>query len=317
MKDMLLPWESALNLDEQVYPNLVRVFYSNIKIFANRLDWIITYVGGVPIEFDVDDLNNILGTLDANHTIYTSRKALSFVDFAHNCGVRNICRHRDLTSDIYAFHTILHHIVTPRKGHSDEVARMDVGLLDSLLDRRPINLGYVILRHMLSTPGVNHQFLPYGSIISKILRHFQVPFRDSVYVETKRIGKEGVMSIRFSRKNREWIKTFTSKNQHTLVAPKDDRMLNDVYPPDQLLDFKLGARPPPLRRGSISQPRAVSDSEEHEMDTDQTAALKHPPTSDDLMQKLISDVQSFSEQQQQQLQSQFATFLALVAAKTS
>ena len=103
VRDMLLPWESTLNLDKRVYPNLVRVFYSNMKIFANRLDRIITYVAGVPIEFNVDDLNNILGTLDPNHKIYTSRKALSFVDFAHNCGVRNICRRRDLTSDICAF----------------------------------------------------------------------------------------------------------------------------------------------------------------------------------------------------------------------
>lgn len=69
MRDMLLPWESALNLDHQVYPNLVRVFYSNMKISANRLDQIITYVGGVLIEFDVEDLNNILGTPDADHKI--------------------------------------------------------------------------------------------------------------------------------------------------------------------------------------------------------------------------------------------------------
>lgn len=73
-------------------------------------------------------------------------------------------------------HTILQHIVTFRKGHSDELARMDVGLLDSLLERRLINLGYVILRHMLSTPGVNHQLLPYGSIISKILDTFKYLF---------------------------------------------------------------------------------------------------------------------------------------------
>lgn len=134
-----------------------------MKISANRLDRIITHVGGVPIEFDVEDLNNILGTPDAGHKIYTSRKAFSFPNFVHPDSVRNICRRRDLTNDIFAlyfrsqlfplqvriFHTILQHIVTPRKGHSDEVMMMDVGLLDSLIERRPINLGYVILGHML------------------------------------------------------------------------------------------------------------------------------------------------------------------------
>ena len=80
---------------------------------------------------------------------------------------------------------------------------MDVGLLDSLITERPINPGYVILRHMLSTPTVNHRLLPYGSIISKILQHFQVPLRDAVYKETKRIGPKAMTSIGFSWKNGE------------------------------------------------------------------------------------------------------------------
>ena len=58
------------------------------------------------------------------------------------------------------------------KGHSDKVTMLDVGLLDSLIMRRPINLDYVIVRHMMSTLAVNHHLLYYGSIIFKILRHF-------------------------------------------------------------------------------------------------------------------------------------------------
>lgn len=160
---------------------------------------------------------------------------------------------------------------------------------------------------MLSTPGFNHQLLSYGSIISKILRHFQVPIRDLVYVETKRIGTEAMTSIEFFQKNEEWIKTFISKNQDTLVAPEDNPMLNDVYPHDLLLDFRQGARPPPPRRGFVSQPPTDSNSEEHEMDTDKPPAREHLPASNDLMQKLVGDVHSLFEQQQQ-LQSQFVAF---------
>ena len=95
VKDMLLPWESALDINKWVYLNLVHVFYSNMKISANRLDRIITDLGGVPIEFDVEDLNNILGTQNSGHQIYTSRKAFSFVDFVHHSGVKDICRCRN------------------------------------------------------------------------------------------------------------------------------------------------------------------------------------------------------------------------------
>lgn len=126
---MLLPWESTIDLYECVYPNLVCVFYSNMEISAERLDQIITHVVGVPIEFVVNDLNNILGILNKGHKIYTSRKALSFADFVYHHGVQNICRRQDLTNDICALlfpsqmlplqvrmlHTILQQIVTPKK----------------------------------------------------------------------------------------------------------------------------------------------------------------------------------------------------------
>ena len=42
VKNMLQPWELAIDFDDRVYPNLVRVFYLNIKIFATRLDRIVT-----------------------------------------------------------------------------------------------------------------------------------------------------------------------------------------------------------------------------------------------------------------------------------
>ena len=38
VRDMLLPWESTLDFDERIYPNLVRVFYSNMEIYTERLD---------------------------------------------------------------------------------------------------------------------------------------------------------------------------------------------------------------------------------------------------------------------------------------
>ncbi|KAH9668310.1 Integrase catalytic domain-containing protein [Citrus sinensis] len=192
------------------------------------------------------------------------------------------------------------HIVTPRKGHSDEVTRLDVGLLDSLLTDRPINLG--------------------------------------------RIGPEAMTSISFSRKNGEWIKTSNSKNRDTLIAPEDDRMLNDIYPPDRLPDFRLGAHPHPPRHCFIPRPPADSDSEERAMDADIPSSSEPPPTPEpsvvpdqlsasmpppapvqpaasDVVQQLITDVHQISDRQQlildrldtvsrdhQQLRSDFQTF---------
>ncbi|KAH9650254.1 hypothetical protein KPL70_026300 [Citrus sinensis] len=305
IRDMLQPWESGIDFDDRVYPNLVRVFYLNMEISDTRPNRIVTQVGRVPIEFDDADLADFL---------------------------------------VRILHSILQHIVTPRKGHSDEVTRLDVALLDSLLTDRPINLGYIIVRHMLSTPMVNHRLLPYGSIITKILRRFEVPLLDTGHMETRRIGPEAMTSIGFSRKNGKWIKTSNAKNRDTLIAPEDDRMLNDIYRPDQLPDFRLGAHPHPPRRHFIPQPPADSDSEECAIDADIPSSSEPPPAPEpsavpeqpstsmpppapvqppasDAVQQLITDVQRISERQQlildwldtlsrdhQQLRSDFQIF---------
>ncbi|KAH9687357.1 hypothetical protein KPL70_014742 [Citrus sinensis] len=270
IQDMLQPWEPAINLDDRVYPNLVRVFYSNMEISDTRPNRIVTQVSRVPIEFDDVDLADFL--------------------------------------------------VTPRKGHSDGVTRLDIGLLDSLLTECPINLGYVIVWHILSTPTVNHRLLPYSSIITKILRRFEVPLLDIGHMETRRIGPEAMTSI------------------------EDDRMLNDIYPPDQLPDFRLGAHHHPPHRRFVPRPPADSDSEERAMDADIPSSSEPPPAPEpsavpeqpsasmpppapvqppasDVVQQLIVDVHRISECQQlildrldtvsrdhQQLRSDFQTF---------
>ncbi|KAH9745941.1 hypothetical protein KPL70_004261 [Citrus sinensis] len=335
IRDMLQPWESGIDFDDRVYPNLVRVFYSNMEISDTRPNRIVTQVGRVPIEFDDADLADFLGISCKGLDIYTSRKTLSFDTFSHTHGVRNICRRRDLSDEICMLHfrsqllplqvrilhSILQHIVTLRKGHSDEVTRLDVALLDSLLTDRPINLGYIIVRHMLSTPAVNHRLLPYGSIIIKILRRFEVPLIDTGHMETRQIGPEAMTSIGFSRKNGVWIKTSNSKNRDTLIAAEDDRMLNDIYPSDQLPDFRLGAHHSPPRRRFVPRPPADSDFEERMMDADIPSSSELPPAPEpsvvpeqpsasmpppapvqppasDAVQQLITDVQRISERQQ-------------------
>ena len=92
-------------------------------------------------------------------------------------------------------------------------------------------------------------------------------------------------------------------------------MFNDIYSPDQLPDFRLGAHPLPPHRQYVPQPPTNSDIEECEMDTDlhsaseppldpeQPSAPKQPPTSvqplvSDTLLQLVDDVHRLSEWQQ-------------------
>ena len=134
-------------------------------------------------------------------------------------------------------------MITPRQGHSDEVTRLDISLLDSLIRGRKVHLAFTIMCHMLSIPAVSNRSLPYGSIISKILWYFHVLLTKHVYVETQKLGREIISGIGFHWRQSKWIKVKFSKNEDTLVALEDDRMLNDIYSDDELPDFWLGARP--------------------------------------------------------------------------
>ena len=113
----------------------MRVFYSNMEPSSSRQVQIITFVGGVHIKFDKEELCSILGIHFGNLDIYTTRTDLDFHDFRNVDGVRNICRHWDLSDDLCSLsfrsqllpfqvrilHSILQHMVTPRQGRSDEV----------------------------------------------------------------------------------------------------------------------------------------------------------------------------------------------------
>ena len=77
-------------IEENVYPNLVKVFYSNMDTSAEKENRVITNVGGVSIEFDYSELNSILGTSDDGLEIVSPRKSPDIDDYVHIDAVKNI-----------------------------------------------------------------------------------------------------------------------------------------------------------------------------------------------------------------------------------
>ena len=137
-------WINVLMIQENVYPDLVKVFYSNMDIFEEKKNRVITMVGGVLIDFDVLELNSILGSSDYGLEIFSPRKSSKLDSFVHVDAVRNICRHNDLSVENCTIHfrtqclclqsrillRFIQSIVLPRSGHLDEVSHMDVSLID-------------------------------------------------------------------------------------------------------------------------------------------------------------------------------------------
>ena len=103
LPQILRQWDEALGIEERVYENSVRVFYSNMEILVNRKDRIVTHVEGVRIEFDMFELDHIFGISYEGLNLDTARKELHFSQFTHTKGVRNICRRCDLSDEVCSF----------------------------------------------------------------------------------------------------------------------------------------------------------------------------------------------------------------------
>ena len=153
-------WINARVIEENVYADLVKVFNSNMDTSTEKENRVMANVGGVSIEFDNSELNSILGTSDSGLEIFSPRKSLDIDDYVHIDTVKNIYRRIDLSDDdcnIY-FYTqclclqtqillrFIQTIVLLRSGHLDEVSHKDIALIDCIFRRRPVNLGYSIIR---------------------------------------------------------------------------------------------------------------------------------------------------------------------------
>ena len=66
-------------------------------IYSQTTNRVGTSIGGIPIEFDVVDLNKILRTPNEGLELYTARGRIDYPWYSVEDVVRKICRHSDLS----------------------------------------------------------------------------------------------------------------------------------------------------------------------------------------------------------------------------
>ena len=135
---------------------------------------------------------------------------------------RSPLKSQDLPLQTIILHYVLHHVITPRARHADEVNRLDVAILDYILGDRVLNIGYIILHHMLSTPYLAKRSLPYASIITRILEYFRVPITEPIFLNSRELGDKAIANLGFYWRNNRWYKDHRNKKV-TEIAPTDHR----------------------------------------------------------------------------------------------
>ena len=179
-----------------------------------------------------------------------------------------------LPLQIKILYYVRHHLITPKFGHADEVNRLDAVILDYILEGRILNVGYVILHHMLSTQCVVKRSISYASIITRILKYFLVLITEPTFLNPRELGDEVIANLRFIWVENRWYKDWRYKLNVTEIAPTYHHFFNDVFPPHKLLNLSAPRSPP------------------YEGHSHSTSAISEDP-----IQQLLTKVDSLSEQQ--------------------
>ncbi|KAF9663445.1 hypothetical protein SADUNF_Sadunf17G0050800 [Salix dunnii] len=106
-------------------------------------------------------------------------------------------------------HRIIAHNILPKKGHYDEVTFMELCLIDCMIQRRPINLPYIMIRNMILAYNQKQKALPYGQVFTTIFEHFDIllmgtdkkPYSDKTEIDTTTLTRMKYVL----NENGEWI----------------------------------------------------------------------------------------------------------------
>ena len=149
-----------------------------------------------------------------------------------------------------------------------------------------LNVGYIILNHMLTTPSLAKRSFPYASIITRIVQYFQVLITEPTFLNSRELGDETIANLGFYWRDNRWYKDQRNKKV-TEIAPIDHHFFNNVLSPHLLPDLSAPHRshPQPSKGPSHSTPADFEDP----------------------MQQLLTKLDSLS-QQQGKLQSQLEAF---------
>ena len=78
------------------------------------------------------------------------------------------------THNLTVISRVLHHmlcfIFLPRGGHRDEVSYYEAFLIDFILTRRQIHLGYLMMMHMIACCESTTRVLPYGCFLTRVFK---------------------------------------------------------------------------------------------------------------------------------------------------
>ncbi|RVW66804.1 hypothetical protein CK203_064846 [Vitis vinifera] len=156
-----------------------RAFYSRVTFGHGGP--ITSTVRGVQIHLDPESICRILDIPPGGLRVYDAKTWPTVPGFDPREAIQRICGLADapglgkpsahsLTVTCRVLHHMIAYILLPRGGHRDEVSYLEAFLIDSIMTGRRIDVGYVMMMHMMACCERPKRILPYGRFMTRVFK---------------------------------------------------------------------------------------------------------------------------------------------------
>ena len=166
-------------ISELIFPTLVRAFYS--RVTYGHGGSIISTVRGVEIQLDPESVCRILDITPVGLRVYESKAWPTMAGFEPTEAIQRMCGLADaqgmgkpfahsLTVSCQVLHHMILYILLPRGGHRDKVSYLEAFLIDSIMTGRRIDVGCLMMMHMIACCENSTRVFPYGCFLTRVFK---------------------------------------------------------------------------------------------------------------------------------------------------
>ena len=197
-----------------IYPDLIRVFYTNLKFEGNN---IVSHVKGVDMEITHDVWVAVTGlkyaSLRTNKGNIGVLEDLNKIQYYKSClknpqGQVRTCLVGGLKLYERVLALIVTWILTPKGSNHFVLTEEDLVCIYYIMKKVKINWIHIIKEHMQKSMRLSDYHYPYAILISKFLLYFEVNLEDEtseLVKSTQEVNNGSLSKMGFTKINGRWV----------------------------------------------------------------------------------------------------------------
>ena len=230
LKDQSL--KKFLEMKGNIYPDLVRVFYTNLKFEGNNL---VSHVKGVEMEITHEVWTVVAGLKFSGLRINKGNLGVvedfNKIQYYKSC-LKNqhaqvrTCSVGGLKLDERLLALIVTWILTPRGSNHSVLTEEDLVYIFCIMKKIKINWIHIIKEHMQKAMRLSDYHYPYAVLVSKFLLYFEVNLEDEtseLVKSTQELNNGSLSKMGFIKVGGKWISKDGDLGASSSAADHDPR----------------------------------------------------------------------------------------------